>query len=107
MNAIEKHFRLLTIRERIEQLEAELVVIGEEQFVAVKFNTKESVALKMAQIHLRRAVDELQKAPTDLETQLTLSIASVPARKRCQEVGSEPTNEGPTFSENVSPFRNR
>ena len=102
MHAVERHYRLLTIQERIAQLEGELVVILEESPQGPSQNRLEGAIWS-----LQQAARKLESAPVstkkDLTQMLTLSIASRREQKRCEQIGSEvlPKNET-AHAENVS-----
>lgn len=87
MTSLERHYRLLTIRERIEQIEGELIALMDETNHHAQRNR-----LHLAGIHLSRSAAELRAMPTattgpELEQVLEASIESVRDKKQCEQVG--------------------
>jgi hypothetical protein len=88
MNAIERHFRFITIQERIAQLESELLVMAEDLYGG------ESYWIERAGWHLKRASEVISSGNVpstreDLTSILEVSIASVRERRRCEFIGNE------------------
>ena len=86
MNSMERHYRLLTIQERIAQLEGELVVIVEDTSTSPLQDRLEGAIW-----NLQQAARKLELAPVSTKTDLTqllqLSIVQKREQKRCQEIG--------------------
>src|SRR5438128_955451 len=102
MNAIERHYRLITIQERLHQLESELIVLT----VATR-SEAESFRLERAAWHAEQAAEILQTTSTeDLTAMLQLSIASVREQKRCQAIGNQrvPLKAERPDAANIEPF---
>lgn len=94
MNAIEKHYRLVTIAERIEQLDRDLALIP------MRAGTSEQDDVLSAIWHLQRAVQKLQAQPSPREQKQNLtallqrSIDERMEKKRCAEIGQESISNG-------------
>ncbi|MDD5199230.1 MAG: hypothetical protein PHC88_05450 [Terrimicrobiaceae bacterium] len=101
MNAIERHYRLTILAERIEQLDHDLALIpmqpgsGQNDVISARW-------------HLMRAIQKIQAQPSPREQKRNLvatlerSIASVNGQKRCEEVSQ--TNDEGANAANVHPF---
>lgn len=103
MNAIEKHYRLVTIAERIEQLDRDLALISGPMVEGTQQDD-----LLSASWHLGRAIEKIQAQPSPKQQKETLqlllqrSIDRAMEKKRCAEIGAAETETA--HAENVSRF---
>lgn len=86
MNPVEIHYRLVVIRERVQQLQAELIAVGDDlgSEVAVRI-------LGQAERKLSGAAEALRIIATanSPAAVLEMSIASLEERRQCAAVGAQ------------------
>jgi hypothetical protein len=86
MTTIEIHFRLVTIRERIQQLQGELIVIGDDLRNEVSLSI-----LGRAERKLHEAAEALQSVATanNPTAVLRASVKESEERRQCAATGAD------------------
>lgn len=86
MNTIEIHYRLIVIRERLEQLQGDLIVIGDELHSGIALRI-----LGTAERKLHEAAEGLQAVATanSPTAMLEASLFNLEERRQCAATGAD------------------